>query len=174
MTSKLKNITWWRTALSRTTLFLFVWWVLTDGSASSWQIGLPAVVLVAILSLAVDPPSTLTWLEFLRFLPFFFSRSLAGGLDVASRALHPRMPIAPELIEFELRLPRGLARVFMANTVTLMPGTLSAAINGDVLTVHVLNHRDEVREELETVERRVARLFRASLEPSTARHEQQE
>ncbi len=149
----------WRNLVSRTALFLFMWWMLTDGSASSWQIGVPAVVLATAASLALIPPSSLVWLEFLRFLPFFFSRSLLGAFDVAWRALHPRMPIAPDLVEYELRLPPGLARVFMANTVTLMPGTLSASIDQDVLRVHVLNQHDELPDRLAAVERRVARVF---------------
>ena len=158
MTSGRTNITW-RHLVSRSALFLFVWWVLTDGSVSSWQIGVPAVLLATIASLALTPPSSLVWIEFLRFVPFFLSRSLLGGLDVAWRALHPRIPIAPDLVVCELRLPPGLARVFMANTVTLMPGTLSASIERNILTVHVLNRRSGLREELRAVEERVARVF---------------
>ena len=143
-----------------------MWWVLTDGSASSWQVGVPAVLIATTASLAFIPPSSLIWLEFIRFLPFFFSRSLLGGLDVAWRALHPRMPIAPDLVEYELQLPPGLAQVFMSNTVTLLPGTLSASIDQDVLTVHVLKQRVGLREEIEAVEQRVARVFGGPFESS--------
>ena len=163
MTPGQTNITW-RHLVSRTALFLFMWWVLTDGSASSWQVGVPAVLLATVSSLAFVPPSSLIWLEFLRFLPFFFSRSLLGGLDVAWRALHPRMPIAPDLVEYELQLPPGLAQVFMSNTVTLLPGTLSASIDQDVLTVHVLKQRVGLREEIKAVEQRVARVFGVPIE----------
>jgi multicomponent Na+:H+ antiporter subunit E len=91
-------------------------------------------------------------------------RSLLGGVDVARRALHPDLPIAPGLIEYPLRLPPGLPQVFMANTVSLLPGTLSAALDRSVLTVHVLDRRTGFLADLKTVEQSVARLFGASLE----------
>lgn len=156
----------WRNLVSRTALFLFMWWALTDGSTSSWQIGVPAVLLATVTSIALIPPSSLVWLELLRFVPFFLFRSLLGGMDVAWRAFHPRMPIAPDLVEYQLRLPPGLARVFMANTVTLLPGTLSASIDDDVLRVHVLNQHLGLLDELEAAERRVARVFAVPYELS--------
>ncbi len=88
--------------------------------------------------------------------------SLLGGADVAWRAFHPGLPIAPDLIEYPLRLPPGLPRVFMANTVSLLPGTLSASLDRSVLKVHVLDSRRGVLAELEAVEQSVARMFGTS------------
>jgi len=90
-------------------------------------------------------------------------RSLMGGADVAWQAFHPDLPIAPDLIEYPLRLPPGLPRVFMANTVTLLPGTLSAELDRSVLHVHVLDSRKNFVAELEVVEENVARVFGVSL-----------
>lgn len=103
------------------------------------------------------------WYELLRFVPIFLMRSLLGGADVAWRAFHPGVPIAPELITYPLRLPPGLSRVFMANTVSLLPGTLSAELGENCLTVHVLDGRQDYLSELESVEQNVARMFGASL-----------
>jgi multicomponent Na+:H+ antiporter subunit E len=69
------------------------------------------------------------------------------------------MPIAPDIIEFPLRLPPGLARVFMVNTVSLLPGTMSTEIGENCLMVHVLDGRKELFSELEEVEQGVARMF---------------
>ena len=96
-------------------------------------------------------------------------RSLLGGADVAWRAFHPGMPIAPDFIEYPLRLPPGLPQVFMANTVSLLPGTLSAALDRSVLKVHVLDSRRGVLTELETMERSVARMFGTSLKTDSWR-----
>jgi len=92
-------------------------------------------------------------------VPFFLVRSLLGGVDVAWRAFHPGMPIAPDLVEYPLQLPPGLARVFMADTVSLLPGTLSTEILQNCLKVHVLDGRKDVIPELEAVEQGVARIF---------------
>ena len=96
-------------------------------------------------------------------MPFFFRRSLQGGVDVARRAFHPRMPIAPELIDYPLRLPPGLPRVILVNTVSLLPGTLSAELDGQVLKVHVLDGLGDFMPELEALEQSVARMSGVSL-----------
>lgn len=149
--------------VTRSVLFTLVWWILADGVVSSWWIGVPAVLLAVISSVALLPPVPLVWYELLRFVPIFLMRSLLGGADVAWRVFHPDVPIAPELITYPLRLPPGLSRVFMANTVSLLPGTLSAELGENCLTVHVLDGRQDFLSELESVEQNVARMFGASL-----------
>lgn len=156
----------WSTIVSRGGLFSLIWWIFADGTAASWWIGAPAVLLAVTASTVLVPPTPFIWYEFLRFVPFFLLRSLLGGADVAWRAFHPRIPIAPELIDYPFRLPPGLPRVFMANTVSLLPGTLSAALDRSVLKVHVLDRRKDFLAELEAVEQSVARIFGTSLKIS--------
>ncbi len=151
------------TIVSRGGVFLLIWWVLADGVTSSWWIGVPAVLLAVTTSVMLLPPASMVWSGFLRFVPFFLMRSLLGGVDVAWRAFHPGMPIAPDLIEYSVRLPPGLSQVFMANTVNLLPGTLSAVLDRSILKVHVLDRRKDIQAELEAVEQSVARMFGISL-----------
>ena len=153
----------WPGILRRASLFALVWWILVEGELASWWIGAPAVLLAAAASVALLAPVTLVWYELFRFVPFFVIRSFLGGADVAWRALHPSMPIGPHLIEYPIQLPSGLPCVFMANTVSLLPGTLSAELASNCLKVHVLNGRKDVVSELETLEQRVAALFGSSL-----------
>ena len=82
---------------------------------------------------------------------------------MAWRAFHPRMPITPELIDYPLRLPPGLQRVILVNTVSLLPGTLSAELDGQVLKVHVLDGLGDFMSELEVLEQSVARISGMSL-----------
>lgn len=153
----------WPTIVSRGAVFILIWWILTDGAAASWWIGVPAVVLALIASTVLLPPVSFIWYELLRFMPFFLLRSLLGGVDVAWRAFHPAIPIAPDIIEYSLRLPPGLPRVFMANTINLLPGTLSAELDQNVMRVHVLDSRKAFLTEFESVEQSVARIFGLSL-----------
>jgi len=149
--------------VSRVVLFSIIWWILADGVVSSWWIGAPAVLFAVVVSIALLPRTRLVWYEFLRFVPWFLKRSLLGGADVAWRAFHPGMPIFPSLIEYPLQLPPGLPRVIMANTVSLLPGTLSAELDHGVLQVHVLDSRRDIMTELESVEHCVARMCSTSL-----------
>lgn len=148
---------------SRTFLFALAWWILTEGSTASWWFGAPAVACATLLSVAILPPSPIAWLALLSFVPFFLARSVLGGADVAWRAFHPRMPIAPDLADYPLRLPPGLPRVCMVNAVSLLPGTLSAELDRDTLKVHVLDKRKDFTTEIEAVEQYVAAMFGASL-----------
>jgi multicomponent Na+:H+ antiporter subunit E len=147
----------------RVLLFTLIWLILSNGSLSSWGIGAPAILLAVIVSIMLIPQVPLTWSEVPAFIGFFLIRSLAGGADVAWRALHPRMPIAPDLVVYPLRIPPGLPQAFMVNTVSLLPGTLSVELTTELnqrsLTVHVLDKNKSVTAELESVELRVARLF---------------
>lgn len=149
--------------LLRSSVFVLIWWILTDGAVNSWWIGVPAVLLAVIASILLLPPEKFVWFEFLRFVPFFIRRSLLGGADVAWRAFHPSLPIDPDLVEYPIRLAPGLPRVLMANTVNLLPGTLSATLDRSIMKVHVLDSRQDVMAEIEAVEQQVARIFCLSL-----------
>ncbi|MBR3297296.1 MAG: Na+/H+ antiporter subunit E [Firmicutes bacterium] len=45
----------------------------------------------------------------------------------------------PKLIKFRAPLKTKTARVMLANSITLTPGTITAGIDGDILTVHCLD-----------------------------------
>ena len=96
--------------------------------------------------------------------------SLRGGVDVALRALHPRLPLAPALLAYDLRLAPGLARIFMVNVVSLLPGTLSADLSGSGLSVHVLDRNLPVQHQLQALEQQVAMLFGVSLSAGKGAH----
>lgn len=153
----------WSTVASRGLLFSLVWWILTDGNVQSWWIGVPAVSFAVIASLALLPPVPLVWRGLLTFTPFFLWRSWQGGADVAWRAFHPGMPIFPAVIEYPLRLPPGLPQVILAYIVSLLPGTLSATLDGQALKIHVLDSREDFMTELRALEERVARMCGVSL-----------
>jgi multicomponent Na+:H+ antiporter subunit E len=126
---------------------------------NSWLVGAPVVVFAALASGALLPGVSWSLPGIVRFVPFFLWHSLHGGVDVARRALHPRLPIAPGLLDHRWRLPPGLPRVFMANTVSMLPGTLSAELDEEFLRVHVLDQTGTFASELALIEARVARLF---------------
>jgi len=150
----------------RAVLFALMWWILTDGAMGSWLVGMPVILFATVVSVLLLPPLLWSLTGIVRFVPFFLWRSLFGGVDVARRALHPRLPISPGLFDHRWRLPPGLPRVFMANTVSLLPGTLSLELGANCLQVHVLDEGKDFLSELEKVEQRVAAMFGISLPPS--------
>jgi len=148
----------------RALAFTFMWWMLTAGSVNSWLVGAPVVILATLISMVLVPPFSCSVLGSVRFVPFFICHSLRGGVDVAWRAFHPQMPIAPDLVDFPLHLPPGMSRVFMVNTISLLPGTLSVELGANSLKIHVLDTRKNVLSELKTLEQIIAKMFNISLQ----------
>ena len=50
--------------------------------------------------------------------------------------LHSKEKREPVLVTFESRLKTRTARVFLANAITLTPGTITVKVKGNMLTVH--------------------------------------
>jgi multicomponent Na+:H+ antiporter subunit E len=145
----------------RTGIVAAAWLILTDADLRSPLLAGAAVITTGVASLWLVPPrqSGLRWRGLARFVPFFLVTSALGGLDVARRALDPRRTVAPELIEYGLQLPPGAPRGVFTALVSLLPGTLSAELEGDRLTIHVLDARMPVRRTLSRLESHVAALY---------------
>jgi multicomponent Na+:H+ antiporter subunit E len=138
-----------------------VWWLLTDGAAESWLIGIPATLAAAWSYRRPEQrEGSLSWVGAARFLPFFLWESLRGGVDVAQRTLAPRMRISPGFAVYRCRLQKSGALVLFANCVSLLPGTLTADLEGDRLRLHLLDSGADVNRELDRLERAVARIYR--------------
>lgn len=153
----------WRVFASRLLIFALLWWILTEGAGSSWLVGVPAIAAAGISSTLLMPPLHVSFIGAARFALFFVWESLRGGVDVARRVLHRRMPLAPGLVEHRLRTQLLDAHVSLANTVSLLPGTLAADLDDRVLQVHALDAGSEVRESLERSEQQIAALFQVPL-----------
>lgn len=146
-------------ALRRLALFAILWWVLTGGASGSWLLGVPLVLAGTALSLALWVPRPIRWLNLLRFLPFFAHQSLAGALDVARRAFRPSLPLQPGLVRHRLRLPPGAPRVALANVISMLPGTLSADLDGAEVVVHALDTKQDLHAMVRDLEPRIAAIF---------------
>ncbi len=153
-------------ALPRLGLLGVLWFFLTDGHEASWGVGIPVLMAGTCASLLLRSPCAWTCQlsGLVRWFPVFLWISWRGGFDVALRAFHPHCPLAPGLLIYSLGLPIGPARIFFANTVSLLPGTLSADLEEDRLTVHVVDERLNVLEHLQSMEALVAALFGLQLQ----------
>ncbi|MBY6033187.1 Na+/H+ antiporter subunit E [Marinobacter daepoensis] len=155
----------------RTLCLLAVWWALTLGEPSALGFGLVVAVLAAWLSVLLFPPSgyRLSLPGLVRFAGYFLVKSLTAGLDVARRLLKPVVDVHPGQIRVRLRLPDGSPRWLLANTLSLMPGTLSVRFEGEWLWLHCLDTRQAVIRDVRTTEARVATVFGLSLSEEEAK-----
>lgn len=148
--------------LRRTLLFAALWWVVAEGRADSWQVGWPAVVLALIASLALSRPAPLRLSPagLAAFVAFFLVQSVLAGIQVARIAVRARLDLRPAILEIPTGLPDPRARVLLAATLSLLPGTLSVALAGDSLRLHVLDSRLGAEAEVGKVKARIVRLLK--------------
>jgi len=153
----------WRPLATRLLLFTAIWWLLTEGSRDAWAMGAVAILVTLVISLCLLPagPRRVSISGLILFSGFFILRSIIAGSQVARIVLRPRLSIRPVMREFTLHLTHESERVFLASTLSLLPGTLTAGLEGNLLRMHVLDEHLPVEEELRDVEKRVARLFRS-------------
>jgi multicomponent Na+:H+ antiporter subunit E len=81
------------------------------------------------------------WLRLLLYVPWLIWQIVLSSLLVAVVVVHPKMPIQPRLIRFRTHLPHDLARMTLATSITMTPGTITLDVQGDEFLVHALTEK---------------------------------
>lgn len=61
-----------------------------------------------------------------------------ANFSVAKIVLSPNINISPDVVRFETKLKSEFCRTILANSITLTPGTITVAMEDNILTVHCL------------------------------------
>lgn len=82
---------------------------------------------------------------FLLYVPFFAWECFKANVDVAYRVGHPDVPINPGIVKVKTKLKSDTGITFLANSITLTPGTLSVDADKEngLLYVHWINVKDK-------------------------------
>lgn len=64
---------------------------------------------------------------------------IRSNLAITKLVLSPQLDVEPCLVKFRTGLKTDAARVALANSITLTPGTITVSLEGDNLLVHALN-----------------------------------
>ncbi|MBL0009873.1 MAG: Na+/H+ antiporter subunit E [Nitrosomonas sp.] len=157
-----------RTVFLRIVLFVAAWWVLTQGRTDSWGVGLISIASALIVSLILLPPGLFrfSFAGLFFFLNYFLSQSLKAGIQVALMAVRLNPDLHPSIKLISLRLPEGLGRVILVNTLNLLPGTLSANLTSSSLCLHVLDERQPNEAQVRDIEKLIAHMLCVELEES--------
>ena len=138
-------------AISRAAGFFCFWLVLTGADAGDLAAGLVAAVVATWASLRLMPAQqwNLRPIKLAEFFLHFLRQSIAAGIDVAWRALDPRLELRPGFVVYPARLPPGTKRDTFCAIMSLLPGTLPCGpAEGDGLTIHCLDVTQPVAEQL--------------------------
>lgn len=141
-----------------------LWLGLTGGDATSLFVGVPTVLVAVAVA---DRARAARFLPRLAALPgflafFLWQQMLAAGF-IAARVMRRRITLEPGVVETRLQLRGDGARAVYMSALTLMPGTLAAALDGDRLSVHAIDRTADIAADLDRLQHRVARLFGQSL-----------
>ena len=115
---------------------------MSDAYALMERLGLTEDELCAVLG--SDPLSVLSGHKFtaealvasLLYVGYFLKELVKANLQMAAIVLSPRLPVEPAIVATRVRLTHPVARLLLANSITLTPGTLSVEMKGDTLYVH--------------------------------------
>ena len=130
-------------------LFTFAIWLLLTWT-TNWQNlvvgGLVSLITGLIFgNLFVEAPLKVfqfqRWFWFLAYIPVFVWELTKANFDVAYRVLHPKMPITPGIVKVKTKLKSEMGKVFLANSITLTPGTFTIDLKDEYLYIHWINVR---------------------------------
>ncbi len=126
---------------------LFIIWLALTLSVQ-WQELVVGVLLSLILAsilhktyidLGLPPLSIRRIAFFLFYLVVLLKEIILANIDVAYRVIHPKMPIKPGIVIIKTGLQQNIAKMILANSITLTPGTFTLDIQDDTLLIHWIN-----------------------------------
>jgi multicomponent Na+:H+ antiporter subunit E len=133
------------------TFFIMMgFWILLSGKFDLFHLTLGVIssALVAFLSTDLlmykEGKNRLsTAVRFLLYLPWLLYQIVLSTLHVTFLALHPKMhdQIDPTIVTFKTKLKSNLAKVALANSITLTPGTITIRIEDQVFYVHAISRK---------------------------------
>ena len=136
-------------------VLLFVFWIVLSGKfdGSHLLVGATCAVAVSLwtsrllrlppqLGLSASHPlAGVFWLRFPMYLLWLARQVITANIQVAWIVLHPRMPIQPCLVRLDKPAPHTFARLVVANSITLTPGTVTLDVDVAGYLVHALTSR---------------------------------
>src|SRR5215813_14924033 len=127
--------------IARAAWFLGLWLVLAGADLADLPAAALAIVAATWTSLRLLPPggSRRSPIAVARLAVRFLYESVVAGLDVARRALDPRLPLRPGFVTYAVRFPPGMARNAFTSLTSLLPGTVPAGEKEGELVYHCLD-----------------------------------
>ncbi len=140
----------------RLAAFFALWLILAGADPGDLPAATIAVVAATWTSLRLLPPgrSRPSPAALAIFALRFVRQSIVAGMDIARRALDPRLPLRPGFVVYPARLPPGPALNAFCTLTSLAPGTLPAGPDDSgAIVIHCLDVGQPVAAHLAADER---------------------
>jgi multicomponent Na+:H+ antiporter subunit E len=139
--------------------------MLTGGGPADLVVGAVAALAAVWTSLHLLPPGTsrVRPSALVGLVLHFLWQSVVAGVDVAGRALHPRLPLHPGFVVYPVGLPPGPARNMFTSLMSLLPGSVpTGSVENGGLLIHCLDVEQPVARQLAAEEALFARVIGGS------------
>src|SRR5215470_5502178 len=148
--------------IARAAWFLGLWLVLAGADPADLPAAALAIVAATWASLRLLPPggARRAPVAVARLAVRFLYQSVVAGLDVARRALDPRLPLRPGFVTYPTGFAPGAARNVFTTLTSLLPGTVPAGDEGGNLLYHCLDVDQPVVPQLAAEEAALSRVLR--------------
>ena len=83
----------------------------------------------------------------IQYFVVFLIALLKSNIDVALRVISPTVKINPGVVKFKTELKNDFAKMILANSITLTPGTLTLDVIDDTFYIHWIDVKTEKPEE---------------------------
>jgi len=133
------------------TFFIMMgFWILLSGKFDLFHLTLGVISSALVSFLSADllmyeqgKNRLSTGLRFLMYLPWLLYQIVLSTLHVTFLALHPKMKdqIDPTIVTFKTKLTSNIAKVALANSITLTPGTITIRIEDEIFYVHAISRK---------------------------------
>ncbi|MBN2625455.1 MAG: Na+/H+ antiporter subunit E [Spirochaetales bacterium] len=122
-------------------VILFIFWILLTASLNGQELVLGAVLalLASWVSLKIapqDPGERLSFRNWLLYVPTLFIEIVLANISIARLVLSPKININPGIVKIPTKLKSDRKKWFLAQAITLTPGTVTLDILDDYLLVH--------------------------------------
>ena len=110
-------------------------------------------------------PSRYLWIFY--YVPVFLWECFKANLDGAYRIIHPDVPLKPGIVKVRTTLKSDTGITFLANTLTLKPGTMTVDVDREngVLYVHWVNVKsDDIDKATQEIVSRFERILKRIFE----------
>ncbi|HET7880623.1 MAG TPA: Na+/H+ antiporter subunit E [Acetobacteraceae bacterium] len=144
-------------------MFLAFWLILAGVKTADLPAAAAAVAAAVWASLRLMPPGVLRLspVGIARVAGRFPMEALVAGIDVARRALAPRLPLRPGFVSCPSLQPLGPAREAFLMFASLLPGTVPCHASGDRnVLVHGVDITQPIAEQMAREEARFMQAIR--------------
>jgi len=129
-------------------LLFYIMWIIFNAriTVEVCLLGLPAAAVLYVFMIRFTNYSLKRELRFMRrtgylvaYIFILIAEIIKANVKVIAIILDKNIPIKQTVVCFDTDLKSNLAKVILANSITLTPGTITVSVDGQKYTVHCLS-----------------------------------